>query len=187
MPKLVCELIISLDGFAQGQRSPGYFGYFGPDFADWVGTNTALPHRLLLGRRTYELLEGLPAEARDEGWEMMRTTPGWLFSRTLGATDWPALSIVRDDLEGFVRDLKRKDGPELRTVGSLSLVRQLLRAGLVDRLRLVVCPLVLPHTGREPIFEGWPDLGFDLLSTRTLDGRVLLLEYRPAGAPPYGA
>ena len=97
MPELVCELIISLDGFARGERSPGYFGYFGSDFADWVKTNTAVPHRILVGRRTYEMLAGLPAEARDEGYETMRMTPGWLFSRTLEAVDWAGLKVVRDD------------------------------------------------------------------------------------------
>jgi dihydrofolate reductase len=139
---------------------------------------------MLLGRRTYEALEGLPAEVRDDGWKTMTTTPGWLFSRTLEATYWPGLKVVRDDLVGFVRELKRTDGSELRTLGSLSLVRQLLVAGLVDRLKLVVCPLILPQTGIEPIFKGLPDMGFDLVSTRVLDGRVLLLEYRPTGAPP---
>lgn len=187
MSELVCELIVSLDGFARGERSPGYFGYFAPEFADWISTNTALPHRTLIGRRSYELLAGLPAEARDEGYEAMRATPGWLFSRTLEATDWPELQVVRDDLVGFVRDLKREGGSELRTLGSLSLVRQLLEAGLVDRLKLVVCPLILPRTGAEPTFEGLPDMGFDLLSSQVLDGRVLLLEYRPAGPPPYSA
>ncbi len=185
MAELVCELIITLDGFARGQRSPAYYGYFGPDFDDWIRTNTAVPHRMLIGRRTYEAMARLPAEVRDEGWHRMSTTPGWLFSRTLEAIDWPGLKIVREDLVGFVRDLKRTDGPELRTLGSLSLVRQLLAAELVDHLKLVVCPLVLPQTGVEPTFEGLPDIGFDLLSTGILDGRVLLLEYRPAGAPPY--
>ena len=47
MPELVCELIITLDGFARGQRSPGYYGYFGPDVAEWITTNTAVPHRML--------------------------------------------------------------------------------------------------------------------------------------------
>jgi dihydrofolate reductase len=185
MPDLVCELIVTLDGFARGQRSPGYFGYFGPDFDNWVKTNTAVPHRMLIGRKTYELLNDLPAEARDEGWETMSKTPGWLFSKTLKATDWKGLEIISDDLVGFVRELKHTNGTELRTLGSLSLVRQLLVAGLVDRLKLVICPLVLPHTGIEPTFEGLPDIGFDLVSTNILDGRVLLLEYRPAGTPPY--
>ena len=84
---------------------------------------------MLIGRRTYEMLNGLPAEVRDEGWERTTTTPGWLFSLTLQATDWPGLKVVLDDLVGFVRELKRPDGPGLRTLGSLSLVRQLLAAG----------------------------------------------------------
>ncbi len=187
MPELVSELIVSLDGFARGQRSPAYEGYYGPDFADWIKTNSAVPHAMLIGRRTYEILNSLPAEVRDEGWNRTTTTPGWLFSRTLERTNWPGLHVVHDDLVGFVRELKRADGPELRTLGSLSLVRQLLTAGLVDRLKLAVCPLVLPQTGIEHTFEGLPDMGFDLRSSQVLDGRVLLLEYRPTGTPPYSA
>lgn len=183
MTELVCELIVTLDGFARGQRSPGYYGYSGPDFDDWIATNTAVPHRVLIGRRTYEMLNDLPAEAQDEGYQTMKTTPGWLFSRTLELADWPGLTIIHDDVADFVRKQKRSDGPELRTLGSVSLVQQLLAAGLVDRLKLVVCPLILPQTGVEPTFAGLPDMAFDLLSTRVLDGRVLLLEYRPAGAP----
>lgn len=187
MTELACELIVTLDGYARGQRSPAYYGYFGPDFADWIKTNTAIPHRMLIGRRTYEALEGFRPEELDDDWKTMTTTPGWLFSRTLETTDWPGLKIVRDDVVGFVRGLKCTDGPELRTLGSVSLVQQLLAASLVDRLKLVVCSLILPQTGIEPTFEGLPDIGFDLVSTRVLDGRVLLLEYRPTGAPPFSA
>jgi dihydrofolate reductase len=115
----------------------------------------------------------------------MAATPGWLFTKTLKASDWKGLKVVSDDLVDFVRELKRTDGSELRTLGSMSLVRQLLVAGLVDRLKLVVCPLILPKTGTEPTFEGLPDIGFDLVSNKVLDGRVLLLEYRPMGEPPY--
>jgi dihydrofolate reductase len=185
MSELVCELIVSLDGFARGQRSPGYFGYFGPDFDEWIKTNTAIPHRMLIGRKSYELMNGIPAGVRDEGWQMMAKTEGWLFSKTLKTSDWPGLKVVSDDLVDFVRELKRTDGPELRTLGSMSLVRQLLIAGLVDRLKLVICPLILPQTGTESTFQGLPDMGFELASNKVLDGRVLLLEYRPAGAPPY--
>lgn len=187
MPELVCELIVSLDGCARGERSPAYYGYFGPDFADWIRTNTALEHRTIIGRRTYEALNGLPEEVRDEGWNTMTRTVGWLFSRTTEATTWSGLEIVRDDVAQFVRELKRSGGSELRTLGSVSLVRQLLAAGLVDRLKLVVCPLILPETGVESIYEGLPDMGFELHSSRTLDKRVLLLEYRPSGPPPYAS
>jgi dihydrofolate reductase len=185
MSKLICELIVTLDGFARGERSPAYYGYSGPEFENWIEKNEAVPHRNLIGRRTYEMLNELPDELRDEGWKKMAATPGWLFSRTLKAAEWPGLKVIHDDLVSFVRELKGKDGPELRTVGSVSLVQQLLAAGLVDCLKLVICPLILPKTGVEPIFEPLPDMGFDLLSTKVLDGRVLLLEYKPSGAPPY--
>src|SRR6266498_3633952 len=82
---------------------------------------------MLIGRKTYEMLNALPAEVRDEGWERPTRTSGWLFSRTLEAADWPGLKIVHDDLVDFVREQKRTDGPELRTLGSLSLVRQARR------------------------------------------------------------
>jgi len=52
---------------------------------------------MILGRRTYEALAGLPPEVRDEGWTVMTSTPGWLFSRTLQATDWPRLEVVHED------------------------------------------------------------------------------------------
>lgn len=185
MPELICELIITLDGFARGERSPGYYGYAGPEFEDWIKTNTAIPHRMLIGRKTYDMLNGLPAELRDEGYKKMTTTPGWLFSSKLESAAWPRLNIVHDDLVGFVRELKRTEGSELRTLGSVSLVQQLLEAGLVDCLKLIVCPLILPQSGVEPIFKGLPDMGFELLSSKILDKRVLLLEYRPAGTPPY--
>ncbi|MBI1259643.1 MAG: deaminase [Chloroflexi bacterium] len=187
MAELVCELIVSLDGYARGQRSPGYYGYFGPDFDHWIKTNTAIEHRIIIGRKTYEIMNAIPAQVRDEGWKIMQVTPGWLFSRTLESTDWPGLKVVRDDMVGFLREQKQVDGPELRTLGSVSLVKQLLTAGLVDRLKLVICPLILPETGAEPIFNGLPDTGFELVSNEVLDGRVLLVEYRPAGTPPYVA
>lgn len=187
MAELARELIISLDGFARGQRSPAYYGYFGPELDDWLTTNSAKPHRMILGRRTYEAFAELPLEFRDEGWTRMTSTPGWLFSRSLTAAEWPASTVVHEDVVDFVRKAKAADGPELRTLGSISLVRQLLTAGLVDRLTLLVCPLVIPESGTEPLFAGLADLGFDLIRSTTLDGRVLLLEYRPAGAPPYAS
>lgn len=72
IPELVAKLIVSLDGFARSRRSPGYYGYSGPNFDAWIETNTAIPHRMLIGRRTYELLAGLRGKLRDDGWRTMR-------------------------------------------------------------------------------------------------------------------
>lgn len=184
MPKLISELIVTLDMFARGRKSPGYYGYLGPEFDAWLKTNNDKPHRTLTGRKTYELMNSLPEEARDEGWRKTAEQPGYLFSRTIKTCEWPGLELVDDDMVEFVRKLKERDGTELRVLGSLSVMRQLVEAKLLDTLRLMVCPLVLPHTGIEPTFEGLDDLALELTSSKVLDGRILLLDYEPGGGPP---
>jgi len=67
-------------------------------------------------------------------------------------------------------------------IGSLSVVKVLIEAGLVDRLRLVVFPQILGETGREPIVSGLPDVNLELPGADTL----VALEYRPANADPTG-
>jgi dihydrofolate reductase len=185
MLEVVSELIISVDGFARGTRSPAYYGFFGPEFGDWLKKNSAQPHQMIIGRRTYEALSTLPAEAHDEDWKKMVAVPGWVYSSTLKSVDWPRLEIVRSDVCDHVRQIKQRDGDEIRTLGSMSLIRQLLSARLVDRLRLIMCPLLLPETGTEPAFADLADVQFELLDHKVLYGRILILDYRPDGPPPY--
>lgn len=187
MPEVVAELITTIDGFARGTRSPAYYGFWGPELGSWLREKNDHPHRIIIGRRTYQALNALPKQVRDEEWTRMTATPGWVFSRTLGRAEWPGLQVVRTDVCEHVRLLKRQDGNEIRTLGSVSLIRQLLSAGLVDRLRLIICPLVLPETGIEPVFSGMRDTQFKLADHRILDGRVLILDYQPDGPPPLRA
>ena len=67
----------------------------------------------------------------------------------------------------------------MRTIGSLTLCRTLLKADLVDRFRVVVFPVITGSSGRERIYDGYPDLALDMISSRTFDGRIQLLEYVP--------
>ena len=68
----------------------------------------------------------------------------------------------------------------MRTMGSLTLCRSLLNAGLVDRFRVVVFPVITGSTGRERIYDGYPDVALDMIGSRTFDGRGLqMLEYVP--------
>ncbi len=60
------------------------------------------------------------------------------------------------------------------------LCRSLLEAGLVDRFRLVVFPVITGSTGRERIYDGYPDVALDMVASRTFDGRIQLLEYVPS-------
>ena len=82
-----------------------------------------------------------------------------------------------------IRALKQQPGDPLRTIGSVSLVKSLMQQGLVDRLRLMVFPLVLGSAGREPIFAGYTHTRLDLIQTKVLDSRLVLLEYRPGAEP----
>lgn len=75
--------------------------------------------------------------------------------------------------------MKRDGTGLLRTLGSLSLSRSLLRAGLVDRLRAVRFPVITGATGAERIYDGYPDVALAMIDHRTFDGRTHLVEYRP--------
>jgi len=183
MPELIADLFISVDGCAKGGRSPGYFGFGGPDLDRWIRDQMRRPQRHLMGRKTYETLAALPEAVRDEGWLSLAATPTTVFSRTLQAVSWPHATVSADAV-GTIRRLKTED-TDLRIIGSLSLVRQMLRAGLVDRLRLLVFPLIVGETGQEPAFAQLPDIALDLVGQSVLDGRIVLSEYRPSGAPPY--
>ena len=185
MAELSVDVFVSVDGFSFGSRSPGYFGFHGPDLQSWIDEHAERPHRPLMGRRTYRMLNDLPDEARDEGWDRMVTAPTIVFSRTLTSVDWPGATLCARDATDEVRDLKGTGGQDLRTIGSLSLARQFLNAGLVDHLRLLVFPLVLGQSGRQPALAGVPDLALEMVDHAILDGRIASYDYRPAGPPPY--
>lgn len=76
--------------------------------------------------------------------------------------------------------MRRTGDRSMRTMGSLTLCRSVLRAGLVDRFRVVVFPVITDATGREHIYDGYPDVALDMVDSRTFDGRLQLLEYVPS-------
>jgi riboflavin biosynthesis pyrimidine reductase len=67
----------------------------------------------------------------------------------------------------------------MSTLGSLTLCRSLLKAGLVNRFRVVVFPVITGSTGRDRIYDGYPDVALDLVASRTFDDSIQLLEYVP--------
>lgn len=104
MPELFADIFISVDGSALGTRSPGYLG---PELERWIADEQTRPRRDVMGRKTYELLAGLP-ELRDENWAVMSEAPVLVFSRTLGAVEWPGVEVSGDDA---VEEVRRIRGP----------------------------------------------------------------------------
>jgi dihydrofolate reductase len=181
MSSLTVDVFVSVDGWAGSDGLPGYFGYLGPELERWIKDEWETPQTLLLGRKTYEMLAGLPEEARDDGWQRMAETDKVVFSTTLTEASWPNTRLCAGDLAEEVRAMKADGDAALRTAGSLSLARQLVAAGLVDRLRLVTFPVVAGEAGREAFFQGMGSADLELAGHRVLDGRIVVLEYHPTG------
>ena len=186
MPSLMVDFIISLDGFAAAEGWPGLWGMAGPEYLAWLEAEDE--HAALMGATTYRLLSGILAQSPDEvGAATLLAMPKFVFSSTLKAPlEWANTELIDGDAVEAVRAMKQEDGLPLHTLGSLSLARSLLRAGLVDRYRVVVFPVVNGATGHDRIFDGYPDVALELVDHRTFDNRLQMLEYVPPvlDAPP---
>jgi dihydrofolate reductase len=191
MSSLMVDFIISLDGYAAADGWPGYWGMEGPEYLAFIKEGAENEHTALLGATTYRLMSGFAAEMPDEpGLAALTALPKVVFSSTLESPlSWANAELVDGDAVETVEDMKRRDPRSLRTIGSLSLCRSLLRAGVVDRFRVVVFPVITGATGKERIFDGYPDIALDLVESRMFDGRLQLLEYVPTvldGPPGVG-
>jgi len=132
-----------------------------------------------MGATTYRLMSGF-AESGEAAFDEMTARPKIVFSSTLDEPlTWANSRLVQGDAVEAVRELKEDGGVSMATVGSLSVCRSLLEAGLVDRLRLVVFPVITGSSGRERIYDGYPDVALKLVDSTTLHGRRQLLEYVP--------
>ena len=192
MAELLVDFITSLDGYASGKGWPGWWGLEGPEYLAWLGEQP--PVTYLMGANTYRLMFGftggeLPAEEEASVDELTRA-PKVVFSASLEEPlPWANTTLVRGDAVQAVRAMKEEGSGILSTLGSVSLSRSLLRAGIVDRFRVVMFPVITGATGAERIYDGYPDVALDLVASRTFDGRLQLLEYVPtvlAGPPGAG-
>jgi dihydrofolate reductase len=110
----------------------------------------------------------------------MKNMPTTVVSTTLqGPLDWPDATLASGDAVDIVARLKAESAVPLRSHGSLSLNRALMAAGLVDRVQVTIFPVISGRTGTDRVFEGAADFDLDLLESRTLDGRIQELIYRP--------
>jgi dihydrofolate reductase len=110
----------------------------------------------------------------------MTELPKLVFSRTLRKPlAWENTQLMKGSFADEMLALKQKTGETLRCIGSISLVKSMIQLGLVDRLRLMIFPLILGTAGREPIFATYARTSLKLVDTRVLDSRLILLEYRP--------
>ncbi|MEV0355419.1 dihydrofolate reductase family protein [Nocardia sp. NPDC050697] len=185
------DVYSTLDGFASYDEHGDWGGYWskeGPEFLAHRAEVLGPDQRMVLGATTFRQFTRLlgpidPAEL-DPVNARMRSMPTTVVSRTLpGTGDWPDATLVPGDAVRVVADLKAASPVPLRSHGSLSLNRSLLAAGLIDRVQVTIFPVLSGHTGAERIFAGVGDYDLELLASRTFDGRIQELTYRPT---PHG-
>lgn len=194
--RLVLTEFITLDGVSQGPGSPtedtsdGFTrgGWLVPFIdeafvrrtSDWL----ALADGLLLGRRTYDAFaRDWPqiTDPDDPFTERMNALPKYVVSRTLTEGSWHPTTVV-SSLEG-VAELKKSPGNELQIHGSARLGDALVKAGLVDLVRLVVAPTLI-GAGRRLFEHSDGTAGLKLTKHESTPSGLLLLEYEAVGAAP---
>jgi dihydrofolate reductase len=179
MPELMIDFITSLDGYGAAEGWPGWWGLEGPEYLAWLGEQPEAGYTVLMGANTYRLMSGLATEG-EPGTDALAGFSKVVFSTTLKEPlSWPKTQLVDRDPVATVREMKKRGTAPMRTIGSLTLCRSLLTAGLVDRFRVVVFPVITGSTGRDRIYDGYPDVSLDMLGSRTFDGRLQLVEYKP--------
>lgn len=185
MAELMVDYITSLDGYGSAEGWPGLWGMGGPEYFAMLEEEGKRRYVMLLGARTYRLFADF-ARTGEEDMSELTKRDKIVFSNSLSEPlAWANSRLVTGDAVDAVRELKKGD-VELRVVGSPTLATALLKAGLVDRYRVVIFPVVNGATGDHRIYDGWPDVRLDPVSVRTLDGRLQLLEAVPVllDAPP---
>jgi dihydrofolate reductase len=189
MQELLVDFITSLDGYASGDGWPGFWGLEGPEYMAWLGEQPTVTY--LMGANTYRLMSGFAAgdvpAGQDEfsvneagSVDELTRASKFVFSASLeDPLTWANATLVRGDAVDAVRAMKEDGTGVLSTIGSVRLSRSLLRAGLFDRFRVVMFPVITGATGEERIYDGYPDVALDMTESRTFDGRIQLVEYTP--------
>ena len=189
MSELLVDFITSLDGYASGEGWPGFWGLQGPEYLGWLEEQPEVTY--VMGANTYRLMSGFAAGETPAGQDEFNADEAdsvdgltqaskVVFSSSLDEPlTWANSTLVRDDAVEAVRAMKASGSGLISTIGSVSLCRSLLGAGIVDRFRVVMFPVITGATGSERIYDGYPDVALEMIENRTFDGRIQLVEYRP--------
>src|SRR3954454_18914232 len=180
------DVFSSVDGYgAAGGNWTGYWGKQGPELLDHRLALYGAEQRMVFGANTYRAFARMLASSteksvRDPWVTRMRNLPTTVVSTTLeGPLDWPDATIASGDAVDVVARLKEESERPLRPHGSLSMNRALMAAGLVDRVQVTLFPVITGRTGVAPIFQGAADFDLELIESRTFDGSIQELTYRP--------
>jgi dihydrofolate reductase len=184
MRKIIANLFISLDGVVE---EPGdwHFPYFNDEMGAAVDAVLGTTDTLLLGRKTYDDHAGAWPEREAAGGEDAGLAKVLGDARKIVVSNqqleftWRNSEQLEGDLVEAVTALKNQPGGNIALSGSISVVRQLLAAGLLDELHLLVHPIAV-RKGMRLFDEGESPIPLRLISSEAFSTGVLNLVYGPA-------
>jgi len=196
MRKVILQEFITLDSLAAGPN----------DNVDYVPASTQgdksfgleqmklmnSTDTILLGRVMYQMFAGhWPniTKGKEKAFaDKLNSIPKIVFSKTIETApwgDWEEAKIVKNSAVKEVAKLKQRSGKNMIIWGSISLAQSLMKEGLIDEYRLVMCPVVL-GSGR-PLFQDEVDsFGLKLLEAKTFDLGAVQLKYKPSPTKKIG-
>ena len=184
MRKITAGLFISLDGVVEAPDQ-WHFPYFNEEMGAAVDTTLGAADTLLFGRKTYDSFAGAWPEREATGGEdadfatKLGDVRKIVVSNQKLEFSWRNSEQLEGDLVEAVTVLKHESGGNIALSGSVSVVRQLLAAGLLDELHLLVHPIAV-RKGMRLFDEGEAPIPLRLLSAETFETGVLNLVYAPA-------
>lgn len=177
MRKIIVTEFMSLDGVIE--EPMWTFKYWNDEIAAFKGEETSANEPLLLGRVTYQGFAAAWPNRTDEdpGAAYFNGTRKYVVSTTLDKVEWNNSVLVKGDIIDEIRKLKQQDGPDIVVHGSATLAQNLMQHDLVDRIRLLVYPLVLGKGKR--LFQEGNTATLKLLEARAFGSGVAALIYEP--------
>jgi dihydrofolate reductase len=184
MRKIIAGLFVSLDGVVEAPDA-WHFPYFNDEMGAAVSATLATADTILFGRKTYDSFAGAWPEREAAGGEDAGLAKALGDARKIVVSNqqleftWRNSEQLEGDLVETVTTLKNQPGGNIALSGSVSVVRQLLAAGLLDELHLLVHPIAV-RKGMRLFDEGETPIPLTLLSSETFKTGVLNLVYGPA-------
>jgi dihydrofolate reductase len=187
MRKITAGVFIALDGVVEEPAS-WHFPYFNDEMGAAVGATFGRADTMLFGRKTYDSFAGAWPDREAAGGEDAGFAKALGDMRKIVASHqtleftWRNSEQLDGDLVETVAALKNGPGGEIALSGSISIVRQLLAAGIIDELHLLVHPIAV-GTGMRLFGDGGSPIPLRLISSETFSTGVLNLAYGPAEPP----
>jgi len=177
MGRIVSNFFMSLDGVVEAPDQ-WHMPYFNDEMGDAIGKGMATNKAFLMGRVLYDEWAGFWPSSDDDFATFFNNHPKYVVSNSLEQADWNNTTIVSGDVPQRLRELKDATDGDLVISGSATLVRSLLREGLLDELRVLVHPIVVGRGGR--LFEDDTTRALELAAHQVFSTGVVNLTYTPA-------